>query len=63
MMDADGLMRIVDAAAIESGGKKRLPCARAFELAVEHSVPIGEIGKSCNRSGIKIIRCQLGCFE
>jgi hypothetical protein len=62
-MKADELANIVTAAAIEIGGKKKLACSTAFELAEKHSVPLREIGESCNRNGIKIIRCQLGCFE
>jgi hypothetical protein len=62
-MDPDGLMKLIDEAAVERDGNKKLPCARAFELAERHSVTLREIGESCNRSGIKIIACQLGCFD
>ena len=40
----------------------RLTCAVAFQIAREMKVPIMEIGESCNRLGIKVRSCQLGCF-
>jgi hypothetical protein len=42
------------------GGK--LPCASAFQIAKEMKVSIKEVGETCNRQGIKIKSCQLGCF-
>lgn len=43
-------------------GKPRLPCAAAFRLAKRHGVSVGRIGRLCDRAGIRIRRCQLGCF-
>jgi hypothetical protein len=40
----------------------KLPCAIAFQIAKEMKVSIKEIGEICNRQGIKIRSCQLGCF-
>jgi hypothetical protein len=40
----------------------KLPCATAFQIAKEMKVSIKEIGETCNRQGIKIRSCQLGCF-
>ena len=62
-MNEDEIVRIVSEAAVEDGGTRTLPCARAFAIAEEHAVPLGEIGDACNRGGIKIVRCQLGCFD
>ena len=62
-MDPDKLMKIIEEAAVERDGVKRLSCAVAFELAESHPVTLMEIGESCNRQGIKIVHCQLGCFE
>ena len=42
------------------GGK--LPCAVAFQIAKDLKVGVKEIGEACNRKGIKIRSCQLGCF-
>lgn len=40
----------------------KLPCSKAFAIASEVKVPVGEVGKICNEVGIKIVGCQLGCF-
>jgi len=61
-MDRDKLDKMVAEAAVERDGVKRLACAVAFELAGNHAVTLMDIGGSCNRQGIKIVRCQLGCF-
>jgi len=47
----------------EIGGRKKLACAEAFELAKEFEVEVIEIGRICNRHNIRIHKCQLGCFE
>jgi len=39
-----------------------MPCPRAFELAEQLGVEVSEIGRLCNREGVKIAQCQLGCF-
>ncbi len=62
-MKSEDLERIVIEAAVETGSGKKLPCKKAFEIAGAHSVPLIEIGKCCNRAGIKISGCQLGCFK
>jgi hypothetical protein len=60
-MKEDVKNRIKDAAA-EIDGQGRLPCKRAFQLAEELNLSLKDIGDICNAEGIKIIRCQLGCF-
>ncbi len=40
----------------------RLPCAKAFQIAKELNITKSDVGETCNRSRIKISRCQLGCF-
>ncbi|MBW6464608.1 MAG: hypothetical protein ACNA7Z_05090 [Dethiobacteria bacterium] len=40
----------------------KLPCSKAFAIASEVKVPVAEVGKICNETGIKIVSCQLGCF-
>ena len=62
-MNTDELARIVEKSAIDRDGAKRMPCAIAFELAENYPVTLLEIGESCNRQGIKIAQCQLGCFK
>ena len=62
-MSVGELEKLVEETAIEKDGTKRMPCALAFELAENCPFTIAEIGEACNRLGIKIIHCQLGCFE
>ncbi len=40
----------------------KLPCSKAFAIASEVKVSVGEVGIICNEIGIKIVGCQLGCF-
>ncbi len=40
----------------------KLPCKKAFGIASEVNCSIGDVGKKCNETGIKIVACQLGCF-
>lgn len=39
-----------------------LPCRKAFAIAEETGLGKGEVGKTCNELGVKIVECQLGCF-
>jgi hypothetical protein len=50
-------------AAVLREGKKRLSCTKAKKLSQEHDISLKEIGKICNRNGIRIVACQLGCFK
>lgn len=61
-MDED-LRDIVLAATEERDGKRILRCARAFELAAERGVDLLDVARVCNREGVKIAQCQLGCFK
>ncbi len=40
----------------------KLPCSKAFQISKEFKVAPKEIGEICNRLGIKVSSCQLGCF-
>jgi hypothetical protein len=53
---------ILNAAALRDG-KKTLSCAQALKLSQEIKISLQEIGETCNRHGIKIISCELGCFK
>ena len=59
----DELKQKIADAAFDEDGKTMLTCAAAHGLARKHSVPIADIGRLCNESGIKLCRCQLGCFR
>ena len=41
----------------------RISCEKAFEVAEELDVPLRKVGKTLDRLEIKIVRCQLGCFN
>jgi hypothetical protein len=43
-------------------GKRKLACAKAFEIAKKLKCSIKEIGEICEEENIKIFSCQLGCF-
>ena len=53
---------IMDATVLRDD-KKVLVCAKAVRLSQEHDISLKEIGETCNRLGIKIRECQLGCFK
>jgi len=59
---SDELEKVLAEAIRASAVEGRMPCARAFGLARELSVPIRAVGKTADRIGIRIARCQLGCF-
>ena len=40
----------------------QLPCAVAFKIARELKVSVREVGETADKLGIRIIKCQLGCF-
>ena len=41
----------------------KLGCAKAFKIAHEEGLSIKKIGYILNILNIKIVSCQLGCFE
>jgi hypothetical protein len=43
-------------------GEDRIDCRDALAIAARLGVPPSQIGRVCNREGIKIANCQLGCF-
>lgn len=46
----------------EYGEKKKISCKKAFEIAEKWDMPVKEVGEVINELGIKIVKCQLGCF-
>ncbi len=40
----------------------RIACPRALEVGARLGVPPARVGRVCDRAGIKIVHCQLGCF-
>jgi len=62
-MNAEEYGKIIEESAVEKDGKKMMPCAKAFELSEKFEISLKDIGEYCTKNGIKINRCQLGCFE
>ncbi len=62
-MANESIQNAVKEAAAESAEAGRLPCARALGLARKLESDTAEIGAAANRSDIRIVDCQLGCFE
>ncbi|MHC4787944.1 MAG: hypothetical protein ACYS8K_01900 [Planctomycetota bacterium] len=61
-MSEDADKRIEEAVKAEAEGG-RIPCRKALALALRLSVGTERVGAACNRAGIKIVECQLGCFQ
>jgi alanyl-tRNA synthetase len=61
-MNADEYGKIIEESTIGMDGRKMLPCSKAFDLSEKFGIPLKDIGEYCTESGIKISRCQLGCF-
>ena len=57
------LEQLVENAKENIDGKEVLSCLKAHELSEKHDYSLKEIGKFCNDNKIKIISCQLGCFN
>ncbi len=62
-MNAEEYGKIIEESAVEKDGKKMMPCVRAFELSERSGISLKDIGEYCTTSGIKIVGCQLGCFD
>ena len=42
---------------------QKLPCKAAFTIAADCGCTPTDVGKECNELNVKIVHCQLGCFE
>lgn len=62
-MNADQLEKDLMERSFSKKGQKSLKCRDALEIAASHEVAPHKIGEICNRKGIKIVACQLGCFN
>ena len=62
MSGNEKLLEAINAAAVDTDGKKMLTCASALGLAGEFGVEAAEIGRICDEEKIKFHQCQLGCF-
>jgi len=62
-MSSKELVAAVLERASEADGRRKLTCKRAFEIARELGIEIGDVGRTCNEQGVRICQCQLGCFR
>ncbi len=62
-METEGIEQAVRDAAAESEEAGRLSCAHALGLARKLDSEAAEIGAAANRGGVRIVDCQLGCFD
>jgi len=62
-MKAEEYGKIIEESSIKRDGRKVMPCAMAFEISGRYGIPLKEIGAWCDENDIRIVRCQLGCFE
>jgi hypothetical protein len=62
-MDKEELKKAVLEATFEEDGRTKLTCSEAFRLAEKLDVKLLDITRACNSQGIRICKCQLGCFK
>lgn len=62
MNTEEALLKSIHEATQERSGRRILRCADAFALAERIGVDMPAIRQVCDREGIKIVQCQLGCF-
>ncbi len=53
---------IMEAVLAKADANHKLACADAWALAEELQVSLGAVGQAAEACGVKITRCQLGCF-
>ena len=61
-MKKEKLLEILISESENLDGKKILFCEKAHEISKVNNVSLSEIGTLCNEKGIRIKKCQLGCF-
>jgi len=61
-MSPGNIPRLIEMLKAQAGADKRLACAQAFKIAHDLDIPLADVGRTCNELGIKMVRCQLGCF-
>jgi len=53
---------VVEAILAKAGANMKLSCADAWALAEELQVSLIVVGQLADAAGVKLCRCQLGCF-
>ncbi len=54
---------IVKSKTFEKDGRTKITCASAHEIREKHGIELARIGRICDSEKIKIVHCELGCFE
>ena len=62
MVTESGIDDAVRGLSHEVDGCLTLSCSEAFAVADEVGCDLPDVMRVCERIGIKIVRCQLGCF-
>ena len=57
------LVEAVKKAASGKNGRQKIACRKLFQVAESQDAKLSVLGKICDLEGIRIVRCQLGCFE
>lgn len=52
----------LDAALRAEAKEGRISCAAAMSVARRMKLEPSKVGEACDRLGLKIVSCQLGCF-
>ena len=63
MSAQEQLLDAIRKVAGERDGRVTLACADAFKLAAERGCELLDVARVCNANNIKIVECQLGCFQ
>lgn len=50
-------------AVVQKHSGETITCAECFDLAERAGVARRVVGEAANRAGVRIVRCQLGCFD
>jgi hypothetical protein len=58
-MDVADLEALLGSRAVDG----TIPCATALAIARENDMPAVTVGEALDRLDIRIVSCQLGCFD
>ena len=61
-MKKEKLLEIIISESEIQADKKILFCEKAHQISKVNNVALSEIGTLCNEKGVRIKKCQLGCF-
>lgn len=62
MTKRDELKKALLKTAVKKGGKPTVTCKKVLLLAGKFDVTPLQVGRMCDKEGIKIRECMMGCF-